>query len=410
MKYIDVSDNLYKITETYPETIDFFVKKGFAQMQQPQMRKTFGSSITLEMALKLKQIEVKSFVEALEDLIEFTRNNQDTTLVERVFDPQAEVTIQGVLPCPVRMPLLEGWEQWLKENEATLGYSLSYKLQAASMGLSWLIDDLKNADKPDCFSDLFISAGFELFFDKDLMGKFKSQGVFEDLTGMHEYNEDFNHAGISLKDPKGQYAMLGLVPAIFLVNEEELKGKPMPKTWGDLLTEDYWGKVSLPIGDFDLFNAILLNIYKGYGEAGIQALGKSLFRGMHPSEMVKSHYHVEKPVVTIMPYFFTKMVQANSPLKPVWPEDGAIISPIFMLCKKEKKDQLAPIVSFFASKAVGEILAHQGRFPSVHPEVDNQGAKGKSYQWLGWDFIEQNDIGDLIQKTQALFDQASGKK
>ncbi len=58
-------------------------------------------------------------------------------------------------------------------------------------------------------------------------------------------------------------------------------------------------------------------------------------------------------------------------MKAIWPKDGAIISPIFMLSKRSKKDKLQPIVDFFASKQVGEILSHNGRFPSVHPEVDN---------------------------------------
>ncbi|MDM8534564.1 ABC transporter substrate-binding protein, partial [Clostridiaceae bacterium HSG29] len=43
---------------------------------------------------------------------------------------------------------------------------------------------------------------------------------------------------------------------------------------------------------FDLFNAILLNVYKKYGEDGIKRLGKSLLSSMHPSEMVKSHINI----------------------------------------------------------------------------------------------------------------------
>jgi len=40
-----------------------------------------------------------------------------------------------------------------------------------------------------------------------------------------------------------------------------------------------------------------------------------------------------------MPYFFTWMVREGSPMELVWPKDGAIISPIFMLTKKETKDK-----------------------------------------------------------------------
>jgi ABC-type Fe3+ transport system substrate-binding protein len=169
--------------------------------------------------------------------------------------------------------------------------------------------------------------------------------------------------------------------------------------------------VSLPIGDFDLFNAILLNIYKNYGETGIQKLGKSLLKSMHPSEMVKSHIKkTNRPAITIMPYFFTKMTKAGGPMEAVWPRDGAIISPIFMLSKASKQKELQPIIDFFTSKEVGEILSHQGRFPSVHPEVDNMVPKTNPYMWLGWDFINDNDIGQLIKKLEELFDNSSGRR
>src|SRR5690606_20894647 len=136
---------------------------------------------------------------------------------------------------------------------------------------------------------------------------------------------------------------------VFLVNKEELKDIEMPKSWKDLFKPEFENRVSLPIGDFDLFNAILLNIYKEYGAKGIKSLKNSLFVGMHPSEMVKSHMKQKKPLVTIMPYFFTKMTRKDGPMEAVWPEDGAIISPIFLLTKKSKKDKLKPFVDFFAS-------------------------------------------------------------
>ena len=47
--------------------------------------------------------------------------------------------------------------------------------------------------------------------------------------------------------------------------------------------------------------------------------------------MVKSDkMKTNTPTVTIMPYFFTKMIKADGPMVPVWPNDGAAISPIFM--------------------------------------------------------------------------------
>lgn len=90
----------------------------------------------------------------------------------------------------------------------------------------------------------------------------------------------------------------------------------------------------------------------------------------------------------------------------VWPEDGAIISPIFLLTKKEKKTELEPIVKFLLSKEVGEILSHNGRFPSVNPDVDNRLSEEKKYQWIGWDFIEEHDLTLLIKKCEDVFEKS----
>jgi ABC-type Fe3+ transport system, periplasmic component len=404
-KYFDIKDKVYDVTEKYPETIDVFVSNGFKQLANENMRKTMGKTITLEMALKSKKINVDEFVRKLEDVIEGNRESQDASLVEREDIKNADIKINGVLPCPVRVPLMDEFNKWMDEKGSKLGITVDYELKAAAGGIDWIKDEIEKSESEESLSDLFISAGFDLFFDKKLMGKFKERGTFEDITGFDRLNEDFDNENISLMDPDREYSVIGVVPAVFLVNIEELEGRAIPKSWKDIMKPEFENKVSLPIGDFDLFNAILLNIHKNYGEEGIKALKKSLFKGMHPSEMVKSHMKSEKPIVTIMPYFFTKMTKEGGPMKAVWPEDGAIISPIFLLTKKSKRDKLKPFVDFFASKQVGEILSHNGRFPSTNPEVDNQIPKDRKYMWLGWDYIKENDIGKLIKECERIFNE-----
>ncbi len=92
----------------------------------------------------------------------------------------------------------------------------------------------------------------------------------------------------------------------------------------------------------------------------------------------------------------------------VWPKDGAIISPLFMLSKKDKIEELQPVIDFFASKEVGEILSHSGLFPSINPDVDNNLSKDDGFMWLGWDYIYDNDISKLIRHCESVFENAVG--
>ncbi|WP_273320331.1 ABC transporter substrate-binding protein [Vallitalea guaymasensis] len=402
-KYFNVKDSLYDITERYPETIDLFESIGFEGMKNENQRKLIGKSITLETALKMKKINLDVFTENLEDAINHNKAINDET--DKVTNNDADIKIEGILPCPVRIPLMESFNKWMEGTGNNLATKMEYELKAASMGVDWLKESLEKTEDPDVLSDIFISAGFDLFFDKKLIGKWASKGVFEDITKMDHYNKEFDNEEICLKDPNNNYSIIGVVPAVFLINVEELDGRDMPKSWEDILKPEFENSVSLPIGDFDLFNAILLNIHQKYGEEGLRKLGKCLSTGMHPSEMVKSHRKQDKPVVTIMPYFFTKMIKNEGPMKPVWPSDGAIISPIFLLSKKSKKDMLEPVVDFFASKEVGEILSHNGKFPSVNPEVDNMISMEHKYMWLGWDYIYNNDMGELINRCESIFNE-----
>ncbi|MCD4655122.1 ABC transporter substrate-binding protein [bacterium] len=337
------------------------------------------------------------------------RNEADASLNEKVSHSGEDVlNVVGLLPCPVRIPLLEGFTEFVKKYKTEHNREINYDLKAASMGLEWVEENIRGIQSVDDLPDLFISAGFDMFFDEELIGRFKKDGIFEDLTGFTQFNELFD--GLDLRDPKGHYSMISVVPAVFLVNTEELNGRKCPESWEDILSPEFENAVSLPVGDFDLFNGILLNIHKKYGDENVKKIRRSLLESMHPSQMVKNdRKKMDRPAVTIMPYFFTKMVREGGTMRAIWPKDGAIISPIFMLAKASRKDDLQPVVDFLASRKVGEILSHQGLFPSVIPGIDNRIPAENKFMWLDWDYIYSNDISKQIQHCDEIFNSSLKK-
>lgn len=387
-----------EIIEVHPETLDYFLSQGFKGLDNDSLRKHLGK-ITLKSALGTKKLNVNTFTDDLNTIIEGSLDQIDDSSGKK---HEGGLQISGLLPCPVKGPLLESLQEYEQKNSV----KLNYDLKAASMGLDWLKDDIINADNVDKLADVFISAGFDLFFEAELMGKFKSQKLFKDFVSYKKYNSDFDNDEISLKDPEGDYSMLAVVPAVFLINTNELGERKAPESWADLLKPEFERSVSLPVSDFDLFNAMLIHIYKQYGEDGVRKLGKSLIQSMHPSQMVKSSkLKVDVPTVTIMPYFFTKMTGKGGPMVAQWPVDGAIISPVFMLTKADKQEELQNVVDFFAGEEVAKVLSHQGMFPSVNPDIDNKLDENNRFMWVGWDFINNNDIGSLIRKCEALFEE-----
>ncbi len=394
MKYFETSDSLYNITEKYPETRKVFLENGFPQLADEEKRKTFGSALQLDIALSLQQIDEKMFVDMLHAAIENSENGKGT---------RADLRLKGLLPCPVRLPLQEGLDKLLATFEAK-NLNVKASLQAASMGLDWIKDEVEAAESADDLDDLYLSAGFDMFFEEKYFGRFIRRGDFGDPLPWKDINADFRNDYLKLKDPRGRYGILAVVPAVFLVNTVEIGKRPVPRSWKELTHPMYERSLSLPVADFDLFNAILLTMEETYGMDAVAALGRNMQQSLHPAQMVKSDKRQQnKPAITIMPNFFTKMAKAGGVMQAIWPEDGAIISPVFMIAKRNDNPHLQELANFFASLDVAEILSHQGLFPSLHPKIDNRIEPRNRYMWLGWDYINNNNLNARFAACEAVF-------
>jgi len=404
-KYFTLKETVFEVTTRYPELIDLFADHGFENLRNNLLRKTLGKSISVETALKSKGFDLQLFEQKMVDYIELkkTETAPASTAREEAQEVSPEaVKLAGVLPCPIRLQFLEHLDGWLKQQ----GTPISYDLQAASMGLDRIQEEIEASTDESNLADVYLSAGYNLFFDRKLMGRYKERGVFTDLTGVNQLNAHFDNNKIDLKDPLHQYSIIGVVPAIFMVNTELLGDRPFPESWADLMHPEFENTMALPVRDLDLFNAVLLGIYKKYGADGVAKLGRGLMASMHPAEMVKTGGRKQQeptPIITVMPYFFTWMAKTDGPMQAVWPKDGAIISPIFLLSKANSREKTQPLIDFLSSKEVGQVLAADGKFPSTHPEVDNQLDAEKTFLWPGWDFINNHDIGALLKETEDIF-------
>lgn len=169
-KEINIKNTVKEIITKFPELIDIFSSKGFSGLDNPSNLNLLGK-ISLEMALNMKKIDVNSFKEILEEKINENLSNVDLALIEQK-KIEGALTLTGLLPCPVRIPLLEEFKKFLDKNPKL---QVNYELKAASSGLDWLKNDVIKANHPDKLADMFISAGFDLFFDQELMGKFKKR-------------------------------------------------------------------------------------------------------------------------------------------------------------------------------------------------------------------------------------------
>lgn len=401
---INFDDKLYNILNGNDKLLQFFINNGFDQLRDKKMLLTMGKIVSLNMAIKVKGINKEAFEEKLKLFLNDGQIKADKTLSEESFQDDKEnkdIVIKGIVPCPLRLPLIDSFDKFV-EDENKNGLKIGYDLRSASLGVSWLEDEFSN--DINNVSDVFLSAGFDLFFNRECIEKFTEKNEY--YINMENINKDFEDEKKLFKDPKNIYNIVAVVPCVFLVNYNNLSGKKAPLSWEELLfSGQYADSVALPLNDLDMFNAVVINIYSKWGIDGIKALAKVYKKSLHPSEMVKKKGDDKyNPIINITPLFFTQMVSRTSALKVVWPKDGAIVSPIFLIAKKNKKG-VKKIIDFFTSVEVGEILSSNGKFPTTISGVSNNLDKDSKFLFCGFDFIYNNDIGKLFKSLEKLFNE-----
>lgn len=403
--YFSLDDKVYDIIEKNPKARTFLISNGFKMLENEIAFNTLAKKVTLRTALSMQKVNPELFAEKLISYLDGENRSVDKDLLSPA-GQEADIMVEGVLPCPIRVPLMENFTAWLDEKKDELGYSIGYDLKSANLGLDDVIEKVKQGN-PDLIPDVLISAGYELFFDKKLMGRYLDENLFE--AASDNFNSDFACDRIDLRDPMKKYLIIGVVPAVFIVNKKVLNGRPVPRTWDELLSDAFTDSVAIPMGDLDMFNALVVSLYARYGMDGITRLARIYKKSLHPAQMVKGKGGSPSlPAVSITPYFFSQMVQPGGDQEVVWPEDGAIISPIFMMSKTTHRQKVQPVIDYFMSRQVGEIFSSNGKFPSTNPQVDNHLSPDQTFWFVGWDFIHNTDIGALLKELEAHFNREIG--
>ncbi|PIE76333.1 hypothetical protein CSA17_02805, partial [bacterium DOLJORAL78_65_58] len=117
---ITPQQTLFAITEAHPETIAVFVAQGYENMGDADKRRTQGKMVTLAQAVQARGKDLASFTALLENAVREAGATPDLTLAEdadesQVFPSEGDIRVAGLLPCPVRIPLLEAFDKVVAE-------------------------------------------------------------------------------------------------------------------------------------------------------------------------------------------------------------------------------------------------------------------------------------------------------
>lgn len=390
--YFSPEEKLYELTERYPELIPVLSGLGFLQLKDETLRRTLGKTLSLGAALKSRGLDYEVVSETLLKAVEESKREETGT-----------IRMEGLLPCPIRGPITDALNAFAEQS----GQKIAFDLQAASLGFARMKEHIEAAGDASELSDIYLTAGYGLFFDRELFARFPER-LFVNPELSYPFSAEFDNETFSVKDPAFRCLVIGAVPAVFGVNLNRLCGRAVPESWAQLLQPEYENSVAVPEQDADLFEAIMLSIRNAYGREGIEALARSSRRSMHPAQMVKTAgaKKDDAPLVSVLPYFFASMFADKQDVRIVWPRDGAILSPIILMVKHDSLKKAAPLIAYLCGAEFAALISADGRFPATHAGLPAQLSAEQRFLWPGFSVLNGSDVPAFLAETVRIYQEA----
>ncbi len=369
-----LNKTIYELCTKDKKLKHFLISKGFENLKDDISFNNFAKMINLESALKMKGIDIDLFIS------EYKKYKDINCIFER---KNNKYIIKGSVPCPVKIPLEEKFKEIVENND----FDLAYDFESANLPIDKLYAELRMGIYPD----LITSTGYKMVLDEDIREILEREYTACNLP----YHLELNMQGADIKDPRGTFHILAIVPAVFVYNK--IKCDNPPKSWEELLSGEYENKLAIPVLDLDMYDALIITIFDKFGIKGIENLSKAYKESMHPAQMLKSN----DMDIAIMPYFFASLVDEKKQAV-LWPKDGAIVSPLFFLIKKGKEEELKPIIEIILGKDLSEKISANGKFPATSPyAINNLGEKNK-FMFASWDVIYRKNIREDLEKYSGI--------
>ena len=383
----------------YPAALAVLTANGCAAMVEPANLSLYGQTIRLGTLLRSLEINAELFCAQISGQPAAEAYDREPA------GGSGNLSLLALLPCPLKVPLEEAFLGFAAELPAEERALLTFRIEGNANSQLDYADYADHFQSLEDMPDIIITPGFNSFFHRGFVDRFIKTGLFKNVS---DYPGDRQLATLGVTDPEGHYTMLAMNLLVFVADLDRLAGRAAPGCWADLMDERYADSIAIRGNKDGTFcETLLLTVYREFGEEGLRRLGRNVRYGWHPSQMVKAALSGadDAPAICVMPLFFANNLKNRARLAIVWPEDGALVSPVTMLVKAQRRAPLARLVEFLAGPEVARICAG-AFFPAVHPEVDNRLPEGASFKWIGWEYLKNNDLKGLIATCNEVFRQA----
>jgi len=388
---------LSEVMAICPATRELFAMHGLEELVSEENMRAIAPFVTLETALQTHGIAVERFLSMLE---EASRSN-DTALDVPGFTEggRCAETLMALMPCGLKVPFSRDLAAFMNSlqgiGKAGIGCSVESNLNHEVSYYPY-VSHLESIDE---LPDIVISSDFNSFYHSRFYDRFVRPGHFANITDCKP-SALFADAGIP--DPEGIYTMLCVNPLIIVADLQSLNGRALPQRWSDLLDPVWEKSITLRGSDQFFCHAVLVPFYKEHGASAMSALARNVLDGRHPSQMVKTAGSGRSAALYVMPDFFSRKIPSNRAVKRIWPEEGALASPVTMLVKRESAHKLKGVTDYLTGRDLAKVFAGAA-FPTPRDDVECDLPGSAGLKWPGWDYIRSNDLETINAEIDSIF-------
>jgi ABC-type Fe3+ transport system substrate-binding protein len=380
----------------YPSTKAVFVAHGLDMLITEDAMRALSPFLTLGTALRSRFIPEPSFMRLLEEAVE-QENILEAPGLEDL-RAQGDLTLLALMPCGLKMPFSRAMSSFLENLKRELGVAVKFAVEGnLNQELSYY-SYVERIESVDELPDIIISSDFNTFYGRRFYEKFVASGQF---CGYGNYEPNANYIDAGIVEPNGEYSVLGVNPLVMVANLDEVGDRSLPSCWKDLLDPMWKESVTLRGGNGFFCHAVLLPTYQRYGKEGLERLADNVLQGLHPSQMIKNIDGGAPGAIYVMPEFFAHRARKQERIRIIWPEDGALASPVTLQVKSSKVEELRPILDYLTSEDLAQVLVG-ARFPVPHGNIEGD-VQNKPLLWLGWDYLRRDDLLELNRVIDTIF-------
>lgn len=212
-----------------------------------------------------------------------------------------------------------------------------------------------------------------------------------------------------LPDPLGVCRLVGVIPFVFLVDARRLDGRPAPRCWEDLLHPRWRGEIvfggwrARPHGPYEEHNTyVTLALRREFGDDGLAAFAANVRGLLHNVRMATlfGSGSAEVGAVAILPWMQAAMCPRRDHVRVVWPEDGALAMPTFVMRRADARARTAPLAAYVCGPELGAAMTRD-HYPSARPDAALP--PGARFKWPGWEFVRRCDFSAALREASARF-------